>query len=106
MTGGRGPPICKPGYKPPKKGGNNGGKRRCSVRRTIRVIRRAFVRLYCANKKNNKNLKPIRFLRNYFARYSTRNGYLPRRALRTTLRRALPKGAIALRRRLRSLRFV
>ena len=88
--------------------GRRGGRRGCGrrkFRRTRRVVTRGFIKLYCVSKKSNKGLKPIRFLRDYFKKFATKKGNLPRRALRKKLRQSLPKGAKNLRRRLNRLRY-
>ena len=75
------------------------------MRRTRRVITRGFAKLYCVAKKAKKGKLDAKwFLVKYFNKNKTKNGYLPRRALRKKVRRSLPKNAKRLRRRLNRLR--
>ena len=100
-SGGRGPPICPPGYVPP----GTPGDRRCNVRRTTTVITRGFAQLYCSQRRLKRHLSPITFLISYFKKFKTRTNYLPRTALQKSLRQSLPRRARRIRRKLNSLRW-
>ena len=76
------------------------------MKKTARLVKKAFLRHYCALRKTQKGLKPRRFLRDYFKKFQTKNKYLPRNALRKKIRQLLPKtkSAKKLRKKLAALK--
>jgi len=75
------------------------------VRKTVRVVLRGFIRLYCYQKKQKGGkLDAYWFLKKYFKKYS-KNGFLPRNALSKSLKKALPKGSKSLKRRINRLKL-
>ena len=98
-------PAEKSCDKPAHSGSGVNPKPKCNVKIADQVVRKAFIRLYCYEKRVNKGkLDALWFLKKYFNKNKTNKGFLPRSALRESLRNALPKSAKYLRRRLNRLR--
>ena len=79
-------------------------KKRCNLKKTAKLVKKAFRKVYCSLKQSDPELKPKKFLISYFKENKSKKNFLPKRALKKKLRKALPKQAKKLRKRLRKIK--